>query len=72
MKERGRSDGETSVRWGNRAKGEKKGMHEWIGARRKGRIMRITDWGVDHQSLWIDQRSQKTYPGRMSGEGEMV
>lgn len=42
-----------------------------LGARRRGRIMRITDWGVDHQSLWMDQRSQKTETGRMSGGGEM-
>lgn len=71
LKEGGRSDGETSVHRGN-AHGEKRGTDEWIGARRRGRIMRITDQGVDHQSLWMDQRSQKTQPGRMSGEGEMV
>lgn len=33
--------------------------------------MRIADKGVDHKSLWIDQRSQKTQPGRMSGEGKL-
>lgn len=59
LKEGGRTDGETSVRWGNSMK-RKGGTEEWIGARRRGRITRITDRGVDHQSPWMDQRSQKT------------
>lgn len=60
---------ERQVFAGETAQREKGGTDEWIGARRRGRIMRITDRGVDHQSLWMDQRSQKTQPGRMSGEG---
>lgn len=68
LKEGGRSDGETSVRRGNGVEGGE-GMDEWIGAQRRGRIMRITVRGVDQRSPRMDQRSQKTQPGRMSGEG---
>lgn len=63
---------ERQVFTGETAQREKGGTDEWIGARTKGRIMTITEQGVDHQSLWMDQRSKKTQPGRMSGEGEMV
>lgn len=60
---------ERQVFTGETVHGEKgEWTDEWIGARRRGRIMRITDRGVDHQSLWMDQRSQKTQPGRMSRE----
>lgn len=51
---------ERQVFAGETAQREKKWTDEWIGAQRRGRIMRITDRGVDHQSLWMDQRSQKT------------
>jgi len=36
-----------------------KELDGWVEARKRGGIMRITDQGVDHKSLWIDQRSQQ-------------
>lgn len=33
--------------------------------------MRIAYRGVDHKSLWIDQKVRETQPGRMSGEGKL-